>query len=134
MVALGTMVSGIAHEINNPNNFILLNTRYLQKVWEDLKPIVNGYFKENSDLVIAGFPFEESKSKIIQTLEGIVRGAMRIKRITNSLTDFAKKDTGQLNHDVDINLVVENAILLTGNTIKKSTDRFSVNYNKHSFK
>ena len=55
---------------------------------------------------------------------------MRIKRITNSLTDFAKKDTGQLNHDVDINLVVENAILLTGNTIKKSTDRFSVNYNK----
>jgi PAS domain S-box-containing protein len=130
MVALGTMVSGIAHEINNPNNFILLNTRFLQKVWDELKPIVEEYFRDNNDLVIAGFPFEESKNKIIQTLEGIVTGAMRIKRITNSLTDFAKKDTGQLDHDVDINLVVENAILLTGNTIKKSTDNFSVNYNK----
>lgn len=129
MVALGTMISSIAHEINNPNNFILLNTRFLQKVWDDLKPIVKEYYKENFDLVIAGFPFEESKTKIGQALDGIVTGAMRIKRITNSLTDFAKKDSGQLDHDVDINLAVENAILLTGNTIKKATSKFSVNYN-----
>jgi PAS domain S-box-containing protein len=130
MVALGTMVTGIAHEISNPNNFILLNARFLQKVWDDLHPVLKEFIEQNKDFVIAGFPVVKTEEKIPQSLNGLVEGALRIQKITKNLTNFARKDAGELDHTVDINSIVESAILLTGNIIKNSTNNFFVNYNK----
>ena len=42
MVALGTLVSGIGHEINNPNNFIMLNVPLIKGIWEDVLPLMEG--------------------------------------------------------------------------------------------
>ena len=41
MVSLGTLVSGVAHEINNPVTSALLNTQTLRKVWESILPILD---------------------------------------------------------------------------------------------
>lgn len=130
MVALGTMVSGIAHEINNPNNFILLNAQFMQKVWADIQPILKEYYESQGDFVTAGIPFSKAKDKTEKAIESIVEGTMRIQKITRSLTDFARKDTGELTQDVDINRVVEGSIIIAGNLIKKSTDKFFVHYNR----
>lgn len=129
MVSLGTMVSGIAHEINNPNNFILLNAQFLQKVLVDIQPILKEFFDQHDDFVVAGIPFSSARGKIMQSLESIIDGSMRIQKITRSLTDFARKDSGEMNQDVDINLVVESSLLITGNIIKNSTNKFRINYN-----
>ena len=37
MKSLGILISGVAHEINNPNHFININVVLLQKMWERLK-------------------------------------------------------------------------------------------------
>jgi PAS domain S-box-containing protein len=131
LASLGILVSGIAHEINNPNNFILLNAQLFSKIWKDMKPILDEYYDNNGDFVIAGMSYNESKEKIVQSLDGIFKGAERIKNITKSLTEYAKADSGDLNESVSINRVVEIAIMITGNLIKKSTNNFRVEYGEN---
>jgi PAS domain S-box-containing protein len=128
MVALGTMVGGIAHEVNNPNNFILLNAQFLQKIFNDIRPVLKEYFEQNGDFVLGGIPYSRSSEKIDQSLQGIIDGVMRVRGITKSLTDYAKKDPGDLNQNVNINSVIEGALLITGNKIKSSTRNFNVSY------
>ena len=128
MASLGILVSGIAHEINNPNNFILLNVHLFSQIWKDITPILDEYYNNNGDFVLAGMLYSRSKEKISQSLDGILQGSERIKNITKSLTEYAKADSGNLNEPVDINKVVEMAILITNNLIKKSTDNFIVRY------
>ncbi len=128
MASLGILVSGIAHEISNPNNFILLNVQLFSKVWKDIAPVLDAYYSQNGDFSIAGMPYSTSKEKIAQSLEGIFRGSERIQNITKSLTEYARTDSGQLNELVDVNKVVEMAILITGNLIKKTTNNFKVEY------
>jgi signal transduction histidine kinase len=126
MASLGVLISGIAHEINNPNNFILLNIQLFQKIWKDVLPILEDYFKENGDFVLAGMLYSRASSKINQSLEGILNGSERIRKIVNTLTDYAKIDSGQIESDVDINRIVDMAITITSNLIKQSTNNFKV--------
>ncbi len=131
MASLGILVSGIAHEINNPNNFILLNIQLFSKIWKDVAPILDEYLKENGDFGVAGMSYGSSKEKITQSLEGILKGSERIQTITRALTDYARSDSGNLNEFVDVNKVVQMAIVITNNLITKSTRNFSVEYGQN---
>lgn len=131
MASLGILVAGIAHEINNPNNFILLNVQLFLKIWKDITPILDEYYNSNGDFVLAGMLYSRAKDKIVQSLDSILKGSERIKTITNSLTEYSKTDSGKLNEPVDINKVVEMSILITGNLVKKSTNNFVVKYGEN---
>jgi hypothetical protein len=64
MAALGTMVSGVAHEVNNPNNFIMLNTPILLEAYQSILPILEQYHRENGDFLVGGIPYTEMKDSI----------------------------------------------------------------------
>jgi PAS domain S-box-containing protein len=128
MVALGTLVSSVAHEINNPNNFIMLNAPLLLEAWESSKPILEEYYEKNGDFIIGGLKYTEMREMIPVLFSGILDGSRRIKEIVEDLRDFVRRDASDMTQSVDLNAVIKSAITLLSNMIMKSTQKFSIEY------
>lgn len=128
MVALGTLVSGIGHEINNPNNFILLNIPLLKGVWESALPVLEQYVQEHGDVRLRGISFREARRMVPQLFDDILEGARRIKRIVEELKNYARPQEASPDEWVDVNEVVRSAIMLSKAFIHRRTQNFSAEY------
>ncbi|HTP12634.1 MAG TPA: ATP-binding protein, partial [Bacteroidota bacterium] len=126
LASLGTLVSGIAHEIHNPNNYIRLNSQTLKKFWGDIRSVLSDAAAKPGGLMLHSVPYDEARTMIEELLAGIEEGSARIEKLLLNLRDFARGDVGDLNEPVDLNQVVRSAITLVQNLIQKSTDVFSV--------
>jgi signal transduction histidine kinase len=130
MISLGILASGMAHEINNPNNSIMLNVSVLQKAWDSIIPILNEYYRDKQDLRIGGVKYEKMKRKIPRLFSGITESSKKIQRIVKDLKYFSGKELISLKSQVDMESVVKSAISLTANMIHKSTRNFKAVYEK----
>jgi signal transduction histidine kinase len=128
MASLGTLVSGVAHEINNPISFVTLNGPTLQKVWQDVTPILEEHRKKNGDFYIANMDYDDLMERTPLLLSAITEGAKRVNTIVTDLKEFARQSDPEFTDRVDINKVTKTAVGLVSNTVEKLTNRFSQTY------
>jgi len=130
MISLGNLVAGVAHEINNPTNAIMVNTPVLEDIWKSIKPIADQYYEKNKNFEIGRIPYADISASIADLFSGITDSAKRIKTIVDDLKNFARPDYVELSRDVNVNDVVKQSITLLNNMIVKSTINFSVEYGR----
>lgn len=126
LIALGSLVSGVAHEINNPNQFIASHIAPLRQAWEGARPILERYYDENGDFLLGGASYSELRHEVPEMFSAVLQGSQRIKTIVDELRQFAMERPTKHTEPLQLNRVVRSASSLLSSLLKNSTERFSV--------
>jgi polar amino acid transport system substrate-binding protein len=128
MTSLGILVSGVAHEINNPNGLIQLSLPQLSKAYQSIGPILDEYYQIHGDFKFGWLNYSRMRQEIPKMLEEMLESSNRIKRIVEDLKDFARRNDSGLDDMVDLNEVVRSALRLVDNALRKATHHFQADY------
>jgi polar amino acid transport system substrate-binding protein len=128
MISLGFLLSGVAHEINNPNHIIMAHVSPLLKAWKQAEPILTRYYDQVGEFSLAGMPFPEARREIPAMFSAMLEGSNRIKLIVNELRDYARERPADMTEKVHINHVVKSAVTLCTNMLHKATARFTADF------
>ncbi len=132
MASLGQLTAGIAHEINNPINFITSSLAALKLDFNDLKQLLDAIHllkeePENSAHVQHLLSLSEQvdspyiAKEVTELIEGMESGAERTLHIVTGLRTFSR-NTSEYFHPADINEGIESTLLLLRGNLPAGAD------------
>ncbi|MDZ8081043.1 MAG: ATP-binding protein [Nostoc sp. DcaGUA01] len=123
MSSLGQMVAGIAHEINNPVNFIYGNIQCISDYIQDLFSLVSLYQENYPDSIwvieekIREIDLNFINKDLPLVLSSMKVGAERIREIVLCLRNFSRLDEAEMK-EVDIHDGIDNTLLILNHRLQ----------------
>ncbi|MEO0824238.1 MAG: ATP-binding protein [Cyanobacteria bacterium J06639_16] len=131
MSSLGQLVAGIAHEVNNPVNFIRGNLFHVQEYTQNLLKLLQLY-QQRYPNPIAEIQAETEaielgyiRKDLPKTLSSMEMGSNRIREIVQSLRNFSRLDEAKVKA-VDIHEGLESTLIILNHRLKAQSDRAEI--------
>jgi signal transduction histidine kinase len=126
LASIGLLVSGVAHEINNPNSFMSFNIPILREYLEELMPIIDAYAEEHPGFELFSMNYQEFRQDIFGLLDNMEHGSNRINRIVSDLKDYARKRDKTELRWIELKTVIDKAVNICRSEIRKKIKSFEV--------
>lgn len=126
MAALSTLVSGIAHEINNPVNLIQLNGQLLTEIWGNAKVFFDDWNDASETPLLGELSNREACDAVPSLLDGIIQGAHEVEKVIADLKAYVRPNDATLYGIFELNEAIQRALNLLSHAIKKNTTCFQV--------
>ena len=124
MASLGILVASIAHEINNPNNFVTFNIPILRSYLNEMLPIIDAYAEKHPDLELCQMTYPEFREDIFKLLDNVGNGSARIDSFVTNLREFSQNGRLTRFSWVDLARLSDKVVSMCQNKIRKVIKSF----------
>ena len=125
LTTLGILAGAVAHDISNPNQVILADSRILHRAWSQIHPNLTGQISKQEQFLIAGFRQEEFVANVAGWLRHILANSEKIDSIVKEWKSYIRNEPQEMSR-VNLSAVVRSAVELMSYHINRATDAFSL--------
>lgn len=126
MKSLGFLIGDVAHEINNPNNLIKVNSTLLEEIWKDLKPLFHEKIENTPGFKLGNISGDKLEKSIDSLILGVKDGSERIMKVTDGLRAYIDRASNEAVKVFDLHTAIENVTMLLRARFMKTTNDFKV--------